>query len=202
MLNLGDLYTARGDLGRARAMLEAVVTLAQRVGNRVGLGYALGYLGGVAYREGLYDEAERHLREALASFRAVGGGEISQAWMIGGLAAVEWERGALDRSRELLAETLAIFSDRGYRPGIGYALTGFAALAALAGRAEAAARLLGAAEAIAREAYIADSPEEDAARRIVLERAAPALGEAAFEAARAAGSRLSEAEALALAREA
>jgi predicted ATPase/class 3 adenylate cyclase len=199
LLNLGDLYTARGDSALARSTLEEVAALARRSRNQIGLGYALGYLGSVAYQEGELDEAERHLEESLEIFRSVGGGEISQAWMLGGLASIERERGRLDPARDLFGQALAIFRDRDYRPGIAYVLVGYASLRALANDPERAARLLGAADAIAREAYIARTPTEEAARAIVEERARSALGEKAFGALCARGAELSTSEALALA---
>ena len=199
LLNLGDLFTARGDIALARSTLEEVAALARRSGNQIGLGYALGYLGSAAYQEGHLDEAERHIGESLEIFRSFGGGEISQAWMLGGLASIERERGRLARARELFDQSMAIFRDRDYRPGIAYVLAGYASLEALGNDPERAARILGAADAISREAFIARTPTEEAARAIVDDRARATLGDEAFEALRAQGAELSIPQALALA---
>jgi tetratricopeptide (TPR) repeat protein len=198
LLNLGDLYTARGDAALARATFQEVVTLARGSGNQIGLAYALGYLGSTAYMEGELDEAERHFKESLEIFRALGGGDTSQGWMVGGLGAVERERGNLGLARARFAESLVLFRDRQYRPGIAYALISFASLAAIDGNAERAVLLLGAGEAIEREAWIARTPSEETARRIVVERALPVMGEEAFSRARERGAELTLARALAL----
>ncbi len=197
LLNLADLHSARGDLDHARASLDQAVALARRMSNPVMLGYALGYVGSLAYQEGRLEDAERHLTESLEAFRSVGGGEISQAWMIGGIGSVTRERGELAVARERFAEALAIFRERDYRPGLAYVLLGFASLATLEGDSEAAARLLGAGEAIAREAYIAPTPSELAAREIA-GKARETLGDEAFERLRGEGAALPLAEALAL----
>jgi predicted ATPase/class 3 adenylate cyclase len=201
MMNLAELASARGDTAQARSLFKEVADGARGRGNRLGLGFALGYLGSVAYQDGAYDEAERYLNESLSEFRALKGGEISQAWMIAGLGAVERERGEHERAREIFAQALSIFRDRDYRPGIAHVLIARAALEAIEGRPERAARLLGAGEALSREASISRMPAEEAAIRIATERARDALGEDVFVRLREQAAALPAEEALALADE-
>lgn len=198
-LNLGDLYLARGETARAREVFDTAVALARRGGNIVGLGFALGYLGSLAYEEDDLDEAGRRFKESLEAFRAVGGGEISQAWMVAGLGAVARERGDVAQARERFEQALDCFREHDYGPGLAHGLISIASLEALEGRSERAARLLGSGEALRRQATITRIPSQVVAERIVVDHTR-SLGEEVFDRLRADGAALSMEQALMLAR--
>jgi predicted ATPase/class 3 adenylate cyclase/Flp pilus assembly protein TadD len=198
-LNLGDLYLARGEIARAREYFERAVALARQSGDPVSLAFGVSYLGDVAYEEGDMIAATARYEESLAVFRDVGGGEISQAWLIADLGAVARETGQLAEARTRFEEALRTFCERVYRPGIAHGLVSLASVDALEGNADRAARLLGASEALRKQATITRIGSELVARRIILEQGRAALSDEAFEALRAQGAELSIAEALALA---
>jgi DNA-binding CsgD family transcriptional regulator len=109
-------------------------------------------------------------------------------------------RGDVQRATALYAEGLALRWDQGDKISVVGCLRGLALVAALGRQYDRAARLFGAAERL-REAIGEGDDRSDSRAEKALAPARAALGEEAFEAARAAGRAmpLSEAVALALA---
>ncbi|MBO0821790.1 MAG: AfsR family transcriptional regulator, partial [Nocardiopsaceae bacterium] len=111
-----------------------------------------------------------------------------------GQARTELALGDADRCRSLLADALRLAADWYEHPPLAAVLDAIAARAARDGRAETAARLLGAAHSV-RGAFDESSLDAPRARQAARE----TLGPAAFDTAYAAGRSLSRPEAAALA---
>ena len=94
------------------------------------------------------------------------------------------------------------FEKLDHSPGIAESLLGLAALAMAGGGGERAARLLGAAEALRRNASITRAPLELDLEREILERCAATIGEEALAGAREQGRALTAKEAAGLGLEA
>jgi DNA-binding CsgD family transcriptional regulator len=115
------------------------------------------------------------------------------------LAVVLADRGDHAGAEDLMRESLAMARDLGDERMTTWSVEGLAWCRAEAGRAEEAARLLGAASALrapeSASVYAADRQRTERCRALALSR----LGEAAFERAFRRGARLAPAEAVALA---
>jgi predicted ATPase len=160
---------------------------------------AVGSLGGVETAVGRYDDALRHLREArdlAARFDIAWPAAWSQV-QLGTLAVV---RGRLDEAQALLDEaldlSLAVHDSR----TVTLCLAAFAQLAFVAGAPERAALLAGAAEGLRRRAGLRAWPTLRRGEDEVVARVRQALGADRFEEVFAAGSRLSQREAVAAVR--
>ncbi len=193
-LGLGALV--RGDLERAGALHEAALIDARRTGNQVIVAGALSNLGEVAHARGDLARAETLYEESLAVARSVANLLVA-ARSLTNLGVVAWESGQPRRAAALHRDGLRAYLAVGDRRGIASSLEGVAAVEAAVGQAEAAARFFGAAAAL-REIVGSPVPvvEQGAYNRgIVAARAQ--LGEAAVQAAWAAGSSMPLDEAVA-----
>ena len=133
-----------GNLEQARQRLERAVAQTRAVGSRGHLPDKLGRLGEVALVSGNDAEALDLFTEHLAAAREIGGAyEVQLA--LQGLARVAIRRGEPVNARTRLVEALRILLASG-RALLADDLEPVAALLALEGRAEDAARVLGAAE--------------------------------------------------------
>ncbi|MDT9691484.1 BTAD domain-containing putative transcriptional regulator [Streptomyces sp. P9(2023)] len=186
---LGRTALLMGDLAQARAYHQAGREKAAEVGFRAGEINAVLGLGLGARREGLWEEAEGHLREVLEWHRLVGldGANALILAELGFVAELRGDgAGALALHREGYVTALTTVDPR----AVALALEGLAGAVALAGRESGAAVLLGAAGAL-RGSTGAPLP---AAERLDVDRVASAaralLGEEVFEAALARGAGL------------
>lgn len=198
LMNLGEMATARGEVERARTLFEEARDAARAGRNRVGLAYSLQYLGLLAFQTGALEEAADRFAESRGIFEDLGS-EPGLAWSDYYESTLARKRGDLDGAREGLDRALACFRDLDYRPGIAACLLGTAAVDALDGRCDRAARLLGTANALHEQARTSMSPIEDEAIALVSARCAEALGEEGFEAAKAEGAAMDLETALGLA---
>ena len=118
---------------------------------------ALHMLAWAAHTAGDLDEAQRRF-EASLEYRRKVAGPVSVAVEIGNLADLELERGNLRRAAQLHAESLELSHAAGSVYMLVNGLPSFAALALRAGQHEAAARLIGAADAIANVSGLTPDP--------------------------------------------
>ncbi|WP_188195509.1 BTAD domain-containing putative transcriptional regulator [Nonomuraea sp. SYSU D8015] len=155
-----------GDYPRAREYAEQARRLAAEQGQQAMEVFAAIGLAFAARRDGKLDVAEEHLRWLLASARRQqqgGGGRPPYLSMVlAELGLLAERRGdpaaALARHRE----GFDVYRDQGSARGMAWALAGMAAALVLDGRPGLAAELLGAADAVQREAALPSSPSERA----------------------------------------
>jgi hypothetical protein len=146
----------RGDYPRAAAVLRESIALWQELEDRRGVADAQTYLGHVAC---FYPEAgdpTALFSESLSVFRQLGDKE-GIANSLFGLAFLAFFAGDRSRARELAAECLSLYYELGHKGGMAMLLESFAIISGIEGAGEAAARLLGAADAL-REAINSPRP--------------------------------------------
>jgi predicted ATPase/DNA-binding CsgD family transcriptional regulator/DNA-binding XRE family transcriptional regulator len=196
-LALGILAEDRGDYRPAEACFAEALTLFQATGDDANAGLTLNHLGIVAWGQGDVERAAARCEDAVALQRAAG-----DAWGLSNslayLGLLAGERGEYARAAAAHRDSLELRWAAGAWEDIAGSLADVAVLAAAVGRAEQAARLFGAADAVREEA---GRPSIKLPERAVYEhgerRAGTALGENAFAEARAAGRALSAERAVA-----
>jgi tetratricopeptide (TPR) repeat protein len=184
----------------ARALRDQAIELSISDGNTYTHAVCLAMNAATAYALGELDRARRESKEAAAMFRALGTNDWHAATVCyQGLLAVAG--GQLDLGAAYYAQSLRIWlqsesASRWYRP-----LVGLADVAAALGQCPAAARLLGAADAMlivgGRDLTLADRPAYARAKT----RCREALGSAEFETHVSAGTMMTPDAWLAAARE-
>ncbi|MDQ2807762.1 MAG: tetratricopeptide repeat protein [Chloroflexota bacterium] len=196
---LGVVALYGGDPTQARALLGESVALFRQVGNGWGVALALRNLGEVAAAAG-DAAAQALLRESVALFRSVGDG-WGLALALNTLGQVTAAAGDAAGAAAHFRESLGLFHELGDRQGIAWGLAALGGLAGQAGDPARAARLFSAATRV----LAAISARLDPVDRTAFERnvaaAQAALAPAAWDAAWAAGRRLSLDAAIALAGE-
>jgi tetratricopeptide (TPR) repeat protein len=110
---------------------------------------------------GDHEQAYSVLQEALVSARETGN-RMSQLWLRVRLGYVALRAGNLVEARDLLTETLQDFHRDGYTIGVIFALEGIVPLLIARGKPEAAARLIGCADATRETISDLRPPIEDA----------------------------------------
>jgi tetratricopeptide (TPR) repeat protein len=176
----------QGDYAAAHAYLRQSLTIFEKLGHTVWSGNALAQLGLLAMAQGNDGEAQELLTKALMLIHETS--HLSQQIdPLNALGRLAQRQGDYERAYTLHQEGLALCIETKHPERLAHTLEAFACLAARQGRAQAAARLFGAAEA-----YFATmrTPFEPAWRREhdhLIASARAQLGEAAFAAAWAAG---------------
>lgn len=173
------------------------LALRRELGDKRLIANSLLNLGRTELARGQYGRATQLLEEGLGLAR-----ELRDTWSmslaLANLGRVQFFEGAPDRAQALFLEGLRLAKERGDKRVASECLQGIAAATADASDAERAARLLGAAEAMLGAIGATASQLE----RSIEERVGPVLrvrlGEAAWDAERAAGARLSADDAIAL----
>jgi tetratricopeptide (TPR) repeat protein len=198
MLCLGMADLLVGDVDQAAGLLEEAVETARRTGRPGLMAQTLYWLGNVAHARGDLAGACEALEEAVRLTRGPET-EFARAHCSARLGLFRNLAGDQAGALAALAEALVIHRRAGDRWGAVQVLDGLAGVATALGRAESAARLLGAAEAISR---VMDSTAPLDLRQfhdqfVAATRAA--IGEAAYERARAGGLTLDVEGALAAA---
>jgi predicted ATPase/DNA-binding SARP family transcriptional activator len=173
------------DFGQATREAQAALEMFRELGDVEGAAWALISLGTVARYQGEAERASALLTEARSLSEAIGFRE-GIAWcceQLGLLAAVDGDPAAIG----LLRTSLELHGELRDRWRMSSLLEDLAAIAVSLDRAPAAARLLGAAEAIREAIGTVIAPCERAQHLQTLASARAALGEEAFEAARQRG---------------
>lgn len=184
---LGQILEYRADYEQAIPLLEEAVREWDALGDPVRAAWALFFLGQAALDHEDAPRAEALFTDALGRLRQSGvvwgvSGELHQ---LGEVAAM---RGDVQAAAAYYAESL---DGTGTRENLVGKLVAVSRLAAVGGHAETAARVLGAAEALAGTiGYVRRRPEQARLDRDAAH-ARAALGDAAYDAAWAAGAALS-----------
>ncbi|MFG3436510.1 BTAD domain-containing putative transcriptional regulator [Nonomuraea sp. NPDC047897] len=147
LAGLGRIALLMRDYPRAREFHERARRLAVEQSDAFGEQYAEIGLGLGARREGDLSAAEAHMRNVLALHQKLGYEPGMPALILAELGFTAELRGDARRARELQLEGLAAARSTGDPRAIALALEGLAGAQALAGHADHAARLLGAAAA-------------------------------------------------------
>ena len=145
--NLAGAVGALGDHARARTLLEEAGGVFREIGDWSGVAWSCNHLGDVARNRGDLVEAVRVYREGLAIFRETADqwGTARSCADLGFLACEQHDHPA---ARVWFTEALHTFRALDHRRGIIHTIEGFAVAAALAGEAERALLLGGAAAAL------------------------------------------------------
>jgi tetratricopeptide (TPR) repeat protein len=187
---LGAAAYRRGDHEQAARLNERALAVAREFGSRFGAALALCNLADVLRAQGDLERAKSLLEESLISLRSQEGPlRIANARVntLSRLGSIECEMSRDARASELFEESLREV----WRFGFGFegvaCLEGLARVAAMQGRPERAARLLGASAARREEQGITLSPIVRADHDHAENAARAALGEDAFTTAWAVG---------------
>jgi tetratricopeptide (TPR) repeat protein len=145
--NLAGAVAALGDHTRACTLLEEAGGVFREIGDWSGVAWSCNHLGDVARDRGDFVEAARAYREGLAIFRQTADqwGTARSCADLGFLACEQHDHPA---ARAWFTEALQVFRALDHRRGILHTIEGFAVAAALAGEAERALLLGGAAAAL------------------------------------------------------
>ncbi|MSP12304.1 MAG: adenylate/guanylate cyclase domain-containing protein [Chloroflexi bacterium] len=190
---LGILDLEQGDYAAARQRFTHRLVLARKIGSKFSVMVTLHYLGCVPLREGDYSAAAAHFREGLALAQDLG----TKSYIYGFLARLgetAWLEGDHRRAAALFTESLVMAREMEVNATHAYLLRNIAGIAVAQGRAASAVRLCAAAVALPNANSVVSHPvnyEQDLAA------ARAQLGEAAFEAAWAAGQAMSLEQAIA-----
>jgi predicted ATPase/DNA-binding CsgD family transcriptional regulator/Tfp pilus assembly protein PilF len=190
--HLGALASGRGDHAAARQMLERALAESDAVGDT--WVPALHTLARVYTAEGNPALASALLGEAVALARDADA-RAAVAQMLLDLSHAAGLAGDGERAEAAVHEALDIYVERGDLGGIGSAIRSLAGLAASAGNAERAARLLGAAQSMSGEGARPDGPLEPE-----LDALSEQMSVEALQTAIRRGQGLAEKDAVALAR--
>ena len=201
LAHLGRMAVDAEDFDQARTFLEESLAISRSLGNRPGIARGFGHLGTLAMFTGDQPLARERLAESQALARELGDRfwvAVTHLWLA--LTALDLADGAEARAQlGMLDEAIYL---RRHRWLIPWVLHSYARVALQQGRALSAARLSGAAEA---QHDLLGVPLPPVWRRYLDDRlqapARRALGEVAWQAARADGHGMVEALALAQARE-
>jgi predicted ATPase len=181
---LGWSALRSGDLLKARELLQRGMRLAAEQSYRPGQVFAeLGFAQTVR-REGKLDLAETHLRSVLrASQRTGTEPDVASVATLSELGFIAEQRGDPAVAHSYHRQSLTLAMKLGDPEAVAQALTGLAGARVLAGQADPAARLLGAADTAGRPAGASPPPcgNPDVRRITIMTRRA--LGGAAFDVA-------------------
>ncbi len=172
----------------------------RELGNTWGVAEAYNHLHNLPLRDGDYGRARLDLEQSLKLFKLVGDPQAI-AVCRGNIAYLELRGGNFDRALELLLPNLALTRDLGNRRGIAAGLELTAAIASAQGRAQQAARLLGATEGVRAAIGCPLCATELSRLEEYFSKARSRLGEAAFEAEKERGRAMSIEAALEYARQ-
>jgi len=156
--------------------------------------------GSLEITAGHLDDGLRHLQEARDVAGRLGYSWLA-AWSRVLLGTLNVMQGRLDQARELLDQALDLSLVMYVTGNVSLCLISYAQLALAAGDPERAALLAGAAEGLRRRAGLGAWPMLRPAEAALLDQVRQALGMAQFEQVYEAGTRLSQREAVAAARE-
>jgi tetratricopeptide (TPR) repeat protein len=194
--NLGVVADLRGELDRARAIYEEVLASAREDHDDVGV--ALNNLASVAWKQNRLDDAESLYEASLEEFETIGD-EATIASTCTDLAGVRLYQRRREDAQPMLRRGLLLYQQLGSKPGLASAFE----CAALAADPRAAAMLLGKANDLRVEIgdqqghFPGDLHSYERATAFAVE----ALGQEAFDVARAEGGAMSLDDAIALAHE-
>jgi len=192
---LGLAAHGNGDAGSARTYLAEALALARELGNKRELLAAHNALAQLHRAEGELDAAEPLYERTLTLARELGDRESIAIGLLN-LAMVSIGRGSSERAGRMLLEVLDIVDETGSQSSGQSMLEVSAGLAACRRDWRKAARLYGAAEALAERTGLRRDPADEAFLAPLVDTARQALNESLYTAAEAAGRALAYEEAL------
>jgi tetratricopeptide (TPR) repeat protein len=194
--DLGLVAYLQGDYPTAQSRLEDSLVRFREANLLPGTVSALNRLGDLARCQGDYEKADGLYAEGLSLYREMGDlDEIPS--MLHNLGYTALQRGDHAQAMALFKEALSIQYTMGNRAGIAECLMGIASVLSTQGKAEAGARLLGAAEAMRESVGASLWPANRMEYDRILTRLKSSLEEAAFAAAWSAGQALTTEQAIA-----
>ena len=195
LIGLGIVFSSHGDYGSARSCYEESLTIQRELGDRSGIAGSLNNLGIVSYHQGDYNSSRSCYEESLTIQRELGD-RRGIAGSLNNLGNLSYYQGDYDSARSFYEESMTIQRELGDRRGIAGSLEAFARLAAKNSRAEQAAALWGAAEALREQIGTPLAPDKRETYLQEVAQARQALGEEAFSAAWAAGATMTLVQAM------
>jgi tetratricopeptide (TPR) repeat protein len=198
LLDLGMLAHTLGEPARSRELLEEGLALGREAGDGVTIAHLLCALGQLALRRGEVVSARERFDEALAISLSIGE-QVARDLALCGMGDVARASGDDEAAHDRYRQSLRVASDTGSgRGGINQFVARIAGAEARLGRPDRAARLFGHLDgwwrrASRRQLHSSTHVEQDLADTRA------ALGDAAFEAAFAAGKAMTPERALAYA---
>jgi DNA-binding CsgD family transcriptional regulator len=193
---LAGVLERRFEHDRAGQLRAEATAIRERLGDLNGLAHSRSGFARIALEHGDVDRAEILYTEALDLFRR-DGFPYGIASVLLALGGIEADRGNTAGAAVRYAESLRLCGEIRSQALLVDALAATGRLAAMAGWAEAAARVLGAAAALGEALGCVSPPKEQAWRQSASSAACATLGEHACTAARAAGRTLSPERAVA-----
>jgi predicted ATPase/DNA-binding CsgD family transcriptional regulator len=191
--NLGVSALKRHDFDRAEALHSESLTIARAIGDQHTVAISINLWGVLARNRGDNERARACYEESLEIFRALGD-NANVGLVLNNLARVARDQEDWEEATALCAESLTLFHQLGDRQGLAWVLSNLAIMAQRRGAWEQSARLHGAIEALRDAIGSSDifnfSPIEQRAREAAVTATRAKLGDAAFNAAVAAGRAL------------
>jgi predicted ATPase/transcriptional regulator with XRE-family HTH domain len=187
---LGAVAYRKGDFERAAQLNEQALAITREFGSAFGEGLTLCYLADVMRAQGDLERARTLLEESLASLRRqVYPLRVANALArtLARLGSIACETGEYERAADYFKESLELVRRFDFAFDAVACLEGLARVAAMQDRPERAARLCGASFALREEMGTPLSPIVQADHDHAVQTARAALGEDAFDAARAEG---------------
>ena len=179
LLSMGTVAAEQGDQEQAIELSERAAELYDESGDQRGHALAISNIGGIALERGEYAKAASLSEQAYGLFETLEDSEGMAFVLVNqGFAALSQEQH--DRAIELLRQALRRLAELEFRDVIGYCFEGLAAVLAFTKRAEEAARLLGAAEALRESLGVGLAPAEQTTHDETVEAVRGALDEERF----------------------
>jgi predicted ATPase/class 3 adenylate cyclase/Tfp pilus assembly protein PilF len=147
VMSLATVIHEQGALERATELYEEGIDLFRERGDKLGLARCLNNLGLVVYSRGDPERAMKLAEESVSLLRELGAG-ADTALALCNLGWMALLQNDLGRAADLYKESLAFAWDNGMKPIILPNLEGYACVAGAQGKAQRAARLWGAAQAL------------------------------------------------------
>jgi predicted ATPase len=192
---LATTLRKRGDVARAKPLLEETVTLGKAVGGAWGLSYPLLGLGLIAVAEGDRARARALFEQSLVVAHE-GGDRSGAAYAQLHLGNMARHDGDYATAASFYRASLATWNDGGDRRNSATYLEALSQLALAQGCAERAAQLLGAVDQLLKTTGGAFAPADGAAHERCLTAARDRLGREAFETAWRRGQTMTVAQAI------
>jgi predicted ATPase/transcriptional regulator with XRE-family HTH domain len=199
LLGLGDVARGWGDGPTLAALSNEALILSRALGERDLEGFALHNMAIAAWLEQDLARAETLLAEGLTVFRQLDTRKLAIAELLTTLGRVKHALGDMEQARCRLKESLTIAQEFGPFFVVPDDMDELALVAATSGQHETAARLFGATRALRAARRMAPSPVYQPRMENAIAVARATMGDAAFDAALAAGQAMRGEDAIALA---
>jgi tetratricopeptide (TPR) repeat protein len=145
LVHLGNVSLGLGKPQESLSWLEKAYPINYELGDNWQISFTLNNFGEVARVQGDYAKAHRYYEESEALLRSMGDkGDLAR--LVHNLGCVALHEGDLQKAETQFNESLRVFRRLGNKRGIAECLASLAGLNAASGKAQTAARLLGAAE--------------------------------------------------------